>query len=88
MDGSGEKSRNAGRTVRVMFLGVCGQLKVSYRESVCYNEELEIVEQFLCNCPALSKLELRTLGMGFFEGWNSVSGADIKALHRFIRSLR
>ena len=56
---------------------------------VCCNEkELETIEYLLCNCPALSKLRLRTLGRGFFESLNSVSTADIKALYRFINGLR
>ena len=43
---------------------------------------------FLCNCPALGKLRLRTLGSGFFEALNSVSRANNKSLHRFITGLR
>ena len=41
-------------------------------------------KHLLCNCPALSRLRLKTLGRGFFKGLNSVSREDIKALHSFI----
>ena len=54
----------------------------------CDEEELEIIDHLFCNRLALSKLRLKTLNRGFFEGLNSVSGADMRALHRLISSLR
>ena len=41
------------------------------------------IEHLLCNCPALSRLGLNTLGKGFYKDLSSVSRADIKAHHRF-----
>ena len=53
----------------------------------CDEQELETVQHLLCNCLPFGKLRLRTLGMGFFEGLNSVSRANIKALRKFISGL-
>ena len=52
--------------------------QTDYCRLCCDEEELETVEHLLCKCPSISKLRLRL---------NSVSRADIKALHRFIRGL-
>ena len=62
--------------------------EVYYWRVCCYEEELESIEHLLPNCPALSWLLLKTLGTGFIEGLNSVSRVVIKALHKFIPSLR
>ena len=59
-----------------------------YCRLCCDEEKLETVEHALCNCPALSKLRLWILGSVFFEDLNSVSRADIQAIHRFISGLR
>ena len=76
----------ANKTVRRSLTGICSR---SQPYCVCCDEEeLETVEHLLCNCLALSKLSLRILGRGFLEGLNSVSSADIKALHIFISGLR
>ena len=57
--------------------GICNRFQLNY----C---RLNTIEHLLYNCSDLSKLRLRTLGRGFFKCLNSVSRADIKALHRFI----
>ena len=97
MDGLERKSRGVGETDQVVvFLDVYGLFKAICRlvteiwnrsqpdhcRVSCNEEELETVEHLLSNCPVLGKL--RNLGRGFFDGFNSVSRADMKALHRFI----
>ena len=67
---------------------VCNTWQSHYCRVYCDEEELETVEHLFCNCAALSKFELRTLGGGFFEDLNSVSRADIKSINRFISGLR
>ena len=57
-------------------------------EVCCDKEELEAIEYVRCDCPAFSTLGLTTLVRGLFEGSNSVSRTDIKALHRITSSLR
>ena len=50
-------------------------------------EELETIEHLFYNCSTLSRLKLKTLDRDFFKGLNSVSRAEIKALHKCIISL-
>ena len=54
---------------------IWNRFQKDYCRVCCVEENLETAGHLLCNCSALSKLTL-----------NSVSRADIKALHRFICS--
>ena len=64
--------------------GIWYSSQSNYCRVSCDEKELETIVHLLCNCPAFSKLRLRTIGKGFFVGLNLVSRANIQALHRFI----
>ena len=48
--------------------GFWNRYQPEYCRVCCDKKELETI--LLCDCPALSKLGLRTLGGGYFEGLN------------------
>ena len=58
-------------------MSIRNRSQLDYCKVCCEEEELETVKHLHCNCLALSKLRLRTLGRGLFKSLNSVSRTDI-----------
>ena len=61
-------------------MGISNKSQSDYCRVCSDEEELETVEHFFCNCPAVGRLRLKTFDRGFCEGLNSMLRADIKAL--------